>query len=232
MHRLIATIPIVLLFAGQHASAGESHLEFDVHLDAKPIGAHRFDVVRAADGTHTVSSVADFDVRFFGIPAYRYRHRATERWGQGCLVQIEASTNDNGRSLQVAGGVRSGRFQLGQGKSSVARDGCVISYAYWDPARLLRQRELLNPQTGQFDAVQFESIGEEMLVVRGAQVRADRFRLRSEKFTIDLWYSKSGEWLQLDSTTSSNRKLRYRQKGIVTTNSAPRSVSTSDSSPP
>ena len=115
----------------------------------------------------------------------------------------------------------------------VARDGCVVSYAYWDPERLLRQRELLNPQTGQFDPAKIESLGEETIAVRGAQVRADRYRLHGGKLVIDLWYSKSGEWLQLDSTTTSKRQLHYRQAGIVTTNSAPRSdVSTSDSSPP
>jgi len=236
--RLIPPLLASLLVAGRAVGASDSHLDFDVFLDDTPIGRHRFDILRAADGTSSVNSVAVFDVKILGIKVYGYRHEAMERWAQGCLVQIEATTNDNGRQLQVRGAVSSGGFQLQQGRSSTFRDACVSSYAYWDPERLLRQRELLNPQTGVFDQVQFESLGEETIVTAGAAVRANRYRLRSGKLVIELWYSQSGEWLQLDSTTSSNRRLRYRlsgigEAGIVTTNSAPRSgVSTSDNSPP
>ena len=79
------------------AAAADTHLEFEVFLDAKPVGTHRFDILRAADGTQTVKSVAAFDVKILGFVAYRYRHEATEHWAQGCLVQIKSSTNDNGR---------------------------------------------------------------------------------------------------------------------------------------
>ncbi len=194
MNRSRATVFISLLLAAQAAVASSSH-EFEVLLDSRPIGTHRFDVQRGNDGTHQVTSVAAFDVKFLGFNAYRYRHQATERWSQGCLAQIDASTDDNGKRLRVA---------------RELRDNCVSSYAYWDREQLLKQRELLNPQTGEIDAVKFEAVGEETLTVRGASVRADRYRLRSEKFVIDLWYSKTGEWLQLDSSTESKRQLRYR----------------------
>jgi hypothetical protein len=184
----------LLLLAGVvHAS--DSRLDFEVLLDAKPVGTHRFDIQRAADGTQQVRSVAAFDVKFLGLVVYRYRHQASERWGQGCLAKLDASTDDNGKLLQV---------------NHVAREGCVSSYAYWDRDLLLRQRQLLNPQTGRIDAVKFEPLGEDRIEIGGMSVIADRYRLRSDKLAIDLWYSKAGEWLQLLSTTDSKRQLRYR----------------------
>jgi hypothetical protein len=186
---------MLLLLAAGAAPASETRIDFEVLLDSRSVGTHRFDIHRTADGTQQVSSVAAFDVKFLGLPLYRYRHQATERWTQGCLAQIDSSTDDNGRRLQLARRLR---------------EGCVSSYAYWDPQVLLRQRELLNPQTGELDQVQVEAMGEEMLMVRGAAQRADRFRLRSGKLVIELWYSKAGQWLQLQSTTDSNRQLRYR----------------------
>jgi hypothetical protein len=216
MNASISTLFIALMLAAR-AALGDSRISFDVFLDAKPVGTHRFDILRAADGTQTISSVAAFDVKVLGFVAYEYRHEATEHWRRGCLVGIKSSTNDNGRALQVL---------------REFRDACVTSYAYWDPARLLEQRELFNPQTGEFDRVKIESRGEEAVMVRGTPVRADRYRLDNGKLHIDLWYSKTGEWLQLDSTTPAKRKLRYRLAGIATTNSAPSGVSTSDRSPP
>jgi len=208
---------VVLVLAARAAAAGDTRLELEVFLDAKPVGTHRFDILRAADGTQTVRSVAAFDVKLLGFVAYKYRHVARERWEQGCLVQITSSTDDNGRDLRV---------------SRDFRDACVTSYTYWDPAQLLRQSVLFNPQTGELDGVKIESRGEEAVMVRGTPMRADRYRVDNGKLLIDLWYSKSGQWLQLDSTTPARRKLRYRLAGIATTNSAPSSVGSSERSPP
>ena len=151
-----------LLFGGRAVGASDSHLEFEVLLDDRPIGTHRFDILRAADGTSSVSSVAVFDVKILGITAYRYRHEAREKWAQGCLVADRGQhQRQRPQDSRCAGAASSGRFQLEQAGHVAARDGCVVSYAYWDPERLLRQRELLNPQTGQFDPAQIESLGEE-----------------------------------------------------------------------
>ncbi len=213
MHRLITTLLCPVLVATHVAAAGDRHLEFDVFLDGRHVGTHHFDILRTGNGALTVRSVAAFEVRVLGFMTYRYRHEATERWEQGCLVQIDASTNDNGRALRVTGAMHGGHFALEHNGLSIMRDGCVSSYAYWDSARLLQQRELLNPQTGQFDAAHVESMGEKCLVIGGATVFADQYRLSNGKLVINLWYSKTGEWLQLDSTTPSRRVLNYRLRG-------------------
>ena len=177
------------------ASADDARMDFEVLLGGRPVGSHSFEVSRAADGTGQVRSVAAFDVKLLGIPVYRYRHQASEWWSKGCLARIESSTDDNGRKSRVARSM----------------DGCVISYAYWDPASLLQQRRLLNPQTGEIDAIRVERLADETLTVRGTAVAAEHYRLHGDKLVIDLWYSKQGDWLQLVSTAGANRELRYRR---------------------
>jgi hypothetical protein len=186
---------LLVLAPGVARAAGDSRIQFDVLLDGRHVGTHRFDIREAADGARQVRSAAAFDVKFLGFVAYRYRHQADESWNDGCLRQIDATTDDNGKPSRVA-------RSLGE--------GCVSSYAYWDPQALLRQRALLNPQTGEVDDVRIERMADETLSVRGAKVFAERYRLRSAKLTIDLWYSKQGEWLQLVSTAGAKRELRYR----------------------
>jgi hypothetical protein len=184
--------------------------EFQVLLDDKPIGTHSFRVREESTSTRHVSSDASFDVRVLGITLYRYRHRAEERWQDGCLQGIEASTSDNGDRLVVRGAKGTEGFRLDAPANVPVRDPCISTYAYWDPSVLLEQTELLNPQTGKYDAVRVESLGEETVQRRGSAQPARRYRLRGEELTIDLWYSPTGEWLQLASTTSSKRRLLYR----------------------
>lgn len=190
------------------AVGAEQVFDFDVNLDRRPIGTHRFTVSRQDDGTRSIRSIATFDVRFLGISAYRYRHQATESWQGECLATIEATTDDNGRSLRVTGLQQQGRFVLEQ-PAPMAMPGCLSAYAYWDRDLLLRQRTLLNPQTGKLDALRVESVGRETLQLKGQSIAADRYRLHAAQNIIDLWYSLRGEWLRLESTTGS-RRLIYR----------------------
>ncbi len=188
--------------------AATKQYDFDVLLDKRPIGTHRFAVLQEADGSVRIQSTAEFSVRLLGIPAYRYRHQSREQWRGGCLAAIEATTEDNGRDIRVAGRLGGERFQLEQ-PASTALPGCVSAYAYWNRDLLLRQSALLNPQTGQLDEVRIESLGSEPVTVAGRAVPAERYRLRAAKYVIDLWYSLRGDWLQLESSTGS-RKLVYR----------------------
>jgi hypothetical protein len=225
-----AMLSILLLLTAGAATASESRFDFEVLLDGRPVGTHRFEITRMTEGEQQVRSMAAFDVKILGLVAYRYRHQATESWRQGCLARMESTTDDNGRKSRVA---------------KTTQGGCTSSYAYWDPERLLQQREMLNPQTGEVDTVRIERLADEALMVRGATLAAERYRLHSDKLVIDLWYSKQGEWLQLESTAGAGRKLRYRlaaggsrsyrsfPAGIETTNSAPRPpVSCNARSPP
>ena len=86
---------------------------------------------------------------------------------------------------------------------------CLSAYAYWNRDLLLRQRALLNPQTGKLDALRVESLGQETLELRGRAMIAERYRLHAAQNVIELWYSPRGDWLRLESTTGS-RRLVYR----------------------
>jgi len=55
-----------------------------------------------------------------------------------------------------------------------------------------------------------EALGEESLQVRGRNVLARRYALHAAKFRIDVWYVADRQWVQLESTTESGRRLRYQ----------------------
>jgi hypothetical protein len=203
---MLSAILLPLAVAAQSTAAVREEFHFDVSLDRRPIGTHRFLVTRASDGQASIESMARFDVRILGIPAYRYRHRATEHWQGDCLAAIDAATDDNGRPLRVEGSQQRGRFLLQQ-PAPMALPGCVSAYAYWNRDLLLRQRELLNPQTGRLDALRVETIGAETLDLNGRRMSASRYRLHAAGNAIDLWYSERGDWLRLESSAGSRRLI-------------------------
>lgn len=183
---------LAMLPLGAHADSRE--WAFDVSLDGRPIGEHRFRLREIADARELVSE-ANFRVRLLFFDAYRYAHRAEERWRGNCLQRLDARTDTNGRETVV---------------NVEPTDACVQTFAYWNPS-ILEARTLLNPQTGEYVPVQVRRLGMETL---GGQ-SAERFRLIGsgrEPLEIDLWYTPARDWLALESRTPEGRRLRYARK--------------------
>jgi hypothetical protein len=181
---------------------------FKVYLSDKEIGQHVF-LVSEKDNQRHISIKADFDVNFLFINAYSYEHSNYEIWSKGCLTSIQSFTNDNGDKLFVKG-ERTGEQLTIESPSGVQKkSGCIKSFAYWDPS-FLESKQLLNAQTGEVMSVMSDYVGTEKIVIRNKPVKAERYKLHTDDFTIDLWYAEDNqEWLALNSTTSGGSTLRY-----------------------
>jgi Family of unknown function (DUF6134) len=181
---------------------------FRALLDGSPIGEHRFSVTATGDERRVVSEAA-FDVKFLGITAYRYRHKATEQWRGDCLTALDSTTDDDGKPSRVQARREGEAFNVTGGTESAAHPGCVMSFAYWNPA-IASQSQLFNAQNGKLEKVRVQRVGTGSVEVRGKPVNATEYRINRAAETISVWYSLQGDWLGLDSTVAGGRKLSYR----------------------
>ncbi len=215
MKRLIIGLPLTLLiFAGCGAAfAKEDSVSttwlFDVYLDDKKIGYHRYEIVED-EGRANVNSEANFDVKFLFINAFRYRHSNSEQWVDGCLQQIEAWTNTNGKRLAVFGEKTDSGFVVRTDEGSARLPDCVMSFAYWDP-KFLEQPRLLNPQTGELLEVDVRQLDSETLEIGDRKIEATPYKLSAKKMQLTVWYSPDQEWLALESVAKGGRIIRYER---------------------
>lgn len=209
---------IVLLFAvfvlsrpgfassAMHDAADKSW-KFRVLLDDTPIGYHQVNIDRE-NNRKTVHTQASFDVRFLFIPVYTYNHETRESWEDGCLVNINSTTDDNGDNFFISSTEKNSALTIETREGKTSIDGCVRTFAYWDP-ELLKSGRLLNTQTGEYQTVSIEDLGTGKLAIDDQALQARHFRLSVEGMTIDLWYTMDLHWLALESTTESGAVLRY-----------------------
>jgi hypothetical protein len=181
---------------------------FRVALDDSPIGYQRFTLTTQGEQKE-LHSEASFDVKVLFINAYHYRHEATELWQGDCLRSLSSRTDDDGKRLSVGSQRDSEHLNIISAKGTETLEGCVMTFAYWNPA-ILQQSRLLNPQTGAYENVTVAALGEESIDVRGRQVQARHYRISGPERPIDLWYGADGEWLALQSTVAAGRRLTYR----------------------
>jgi len=205
---LVVTILVALTsLTAADADSASRTLMFDVFLDGKKIGYHRFDI----DGTRSnaaVRSEASFDVKFLFVTAFSYRHTATESWSNGCLDEIEARTDSNGKKLNVSGERTDGGFVVDTGDVEAELPSCVMTFAYWNPG-FLEQPRLLNPQTGEYLEVEVQELGRDTIRLEGREVPARSVRVTARQMDITLWYSENAEWLALESVAKGGRIIRY-----------------------
>jgi hypothetical protein len=182
--------------------------DFKVLLDNEEIGSQRFVVSSEKDRTQ-VQVEAKFDVTFLFFTAYSYRHTNSETWNGDCLKKILAKTIDNGENFFVQGQYENGKMELETQAGQESVDGCVKTFAYWNPDWFQSDR-LLNSQTGELQKVTVRTVGEETIAVRGVPTRTEHQRIISDKFTVDLWYTLKREWVALQSTTENGGTLLYQ----------------------
>ena len=211
---LTITALVGLLSAGSSVANDDRRTwAFDVYLDDKAIGYHNFAV--AEEGTRTVlETEAEFDVKFLFVTAFRYKHSNTEIWSDGCLDELYATTDNNGELLTVTGAEESKAFEVSSKRGEQTLDGCVRSFAYWNPA-ILEADRLLNSQTGEYEDVDVQLEGEDLINVAGQEVSANRYRVSVSRGDIFLWYTKSDNtWVALDAPAKGKRRIRYQATDI------------------
>ena len=177
--------------------------DFDVSMDGKVIGTHSF-MLEAQDGKQLLKSDAKFNVKFLSVTVFRYHHTANEVWENDCLQKLDAKTEENSKVTQVNGLQEKQNFKVTAQKPLQIASECVMTFAYWNP-KILQQKKLLNPQTGDYLAANISSLGKQTISVRGQPVNADHYKIDTTKFKIDIWYSVEGDWLALQSLTPDGR---------------------------
>ena len=213
MNRLIAAhiILLLLISAQVHASLAASSenqsWRFRVFLDDSPIGYHHFKLKRDGD-VQRLHINAEFDVSLFFINVYSYRHDNTETWEGGCLQRLSSETNDDGTIEKVDLKKQNNDLLITSTSGDRQLQGCIRSFAYWNP-QLLKSDRLLNAQTGELVDVSFTKIGTQSVSIENRTVEAIAYQLSGEDIDIRLWYSTDGHWLGLQSETSDGYTLRY-----------------------
>lgn len=189
------------------ATGNGEQLLYDVYLDGNKIGYHKI-TIRPEKSRKIVEIEAEFNVKFLLFTAYKYKHQTQEEWQDNCLVSIDSETNDNGKRYSVSGREQNGQFKVEIGETVQQLPACIKTFAYWDP-NLLKASHLLNTQTGKFTPVDTRYLGTENIDMNGRTMNARHYRISSNEFDIDLWYSSDMEWLALSTATENGANLRY-----------------------
>ena len=186
---------------------------FDVYLDKGKMGQHTFNLSEANE----LTSIAKFNVKVLFIEAYKYDHKALEKWQGNCLSSIAAHSVENKVTTDVSGKLMDGSFVVDNGKATQKLPACSMTFAYWNP-KILEQNKLLNPQNAEWLDTKIIKVGAETIDIKGKQTLTTHYKLDGSlegksKLKIDLWYTAdTNNWVALKSVTPEGYTVSYKLK--------------------
>ena len=203
--RVISFLSMMLLCCSVYAE----QINFQVQLNDKDIGFHEFNVQN-----DTISNKAQFDVKLWFIPAYKYRHTATEVYKDNCLIQLESKTQDGADFFELSSLADSAFFKIKVNDKDYNHPACSQTFRYWD-IQFTEQNLAINPQDGEIFKLSFSKDVDEEVKTKTNTFLANKFTLRAindqdEKFHIELWYEQnSKKWIKLKSYLKDDNVITY-----------------------
>jgi Family of unknown function (DUF6134) len=162
---------------------------FAILKDGAPVGVHRVAFDRS--GTRiAIREATAIEVRLAVIPIYRFEHEARQIWENGRAVRIDATTNDNGKELQITvrpdgqGYIRTVNGRVDRFNASMA----VL--AFWNKDTL-KHHAFFSVVEDRTLRASFEFAGKERITIAGAGLDVDHYRMVGDEER-ELWYDAAG----------------------------------------
>ncbi|MGE0595524.1 MAG: DUF6134 family protein [Hyphomonadaceae bacterium] len=207
--RIAAFAALAAFGLASTASAAPStagRTEFEVLRNGQPFGRHVVQV-SGSGGAFSVRSEVNLRVGAGPVTLYRYEQACRETWRDGALSSLECSTLKDGRRTQVSAQIEGAALNVSGADG--ARDFPPEAWpTTWWTRPPTDVDFMLNTETGTRMPVQVTRIGRETIEVGGAQIEADRYRVRGT-LTVDLWYDSAGRWVGC-TFTARGQRISYR----------------------
>ena len=219
---LAAAVTLALVLIGPLAAAlpAADALAFKVFRDGEPLGHHRLAFRRDGGELHVTIDIR-LEVKFAFLTVFRYRHSNHEVWRDGQLIAIDTETDDDGESYWLSGQASEAGFLVEGSSGRFLAPAEIMPTSYWNPKTVLQER-LLDTQRGRLLAVEIAPAGAETVLVEGAPVNAQRYRMTGD-LELDLWYATddqwSGEWAKI-SFEARGAEVVYARENPAAANAA------------
>lgn len=180
--------------------------EYDILRDGENVGTHRIDFHRSGNLT-IVESRSTITVPFLFFTAYRFDYQARSVWRNGTLIELVATTNDDGKMSRMSLRQDGGKLLLDSPEGRLHLDAAPAPTEHWS-VQFLRQ-SVLNTITGRINQISLTPLGDAYVPASLGMLKAQRFRLDGD-LKLETWYDRDGRWLGMRFAAKDGSNIEYR----------------------
>lgn len=206
--RLAALLVFFAAFActAHGAIARDDRMTFQVSRDGSQIGTSTIEI-EGSDAQKSIQIATHVEVKFAFFTLYHFDQTETERWANGQLLALSATTNDNGSIRKISASSCSDGLVVQAGGSTRKVVPATVPASLWNAA-LLTQASALSPQDGTIVPVKVTDKGDDALVVHGRTMHV-RHYVVTTTFAQDVWYDMNHRLVQMEMKARDGSTIRY-----------------------
>ena len=186
---------------------------YDVERNGAVIGRHEVTFTRSGDDL-VAEATSTMRVTLLGLPLYRFSYQSRDVWRDGLLVELAATTDDDGSRSGVTAHRDGAEVLIDGSQGRLTAAGPVFPTNHWNAA-VRGTGQVLNTITGGLNAVTMTPVGRETVETRQGPVGATLWTYRGD-LTVDVWYDDAGRWVGLRFPARDGSTITYvcRQCGV------------------
>ena len=179
---------------------------FSVMRNGEPIGVHRVNFDRNGDEL-IVASRFEAEVKFLFLTAFEYLYESKAVWRNGCMVELKATTDDNGDKSRVLALLANGQLKIEGPAGTISGRAGLLPSNHWNSG-ILESTQVLNTITGQVASINIADLGEKPVVVN-SQPASARHYVYSGDLQTEVWYDDSGRWVKMRFRAEDGSRIEY-----------------------
>lgn len=180
---------------------------FSVLREGKPIGSHRVSFGREGESL-VVDSRFEAEVKVMFITAFEYLYRSRSVWRDGCMVKLQATTDDNGERSRVTARLADGRLMIDGPSGETHGLPGLFPTDHWH-AGVLGSDQVLNTITGRVASVDILDMGEAAIRAEDGRIVSARHYVYSGDLHTEVWYDASGRWVKMRFRAEDGSRIEY-----------------------
>ena len=183
-----------------------NEIVFSVMRNGEPIGVHRVNFDRNGDEL-IVASRFEAEVKFLFLTAFEYLYESKAVWRNGCMVELKATTDDNGDKSRVLARLADGQLKIEGPAGTIRGTPGLLPSNHWNSG-ILESNQVLNTITGTVASINIADLGEKPVVVN-AQPASARHYVYSGDLQTEVWYDDSGRWVKMRFRAEDGSSIEY-----------------------
>lgn len=191
---------------------------FDIMREGERIGTHKITFTQTPDGVEAKTDISlSVDVLW---TTYDFNYRATDRWEEGLLAELDVSLDDDGDEREIKAWRDGANLMVDGPEGELKARGAVVPTTHWNP-NVLKGSLVLNTLTGEIHRITLSDLGEEVVRTAQGPVLARHYVYNTDA-NVETWYDDKGRWVRLRFPGQDGSTIDYfcQRCGISTTESS------------
>lgn len=182
-------------------------IRFEVLRNGTPVGGHTVSFGRQGERiTTTTRFEVAVDVLFF--TAYRYVYASDATWNGSCLLELKATTDDNGDRTAVSVKREGPRLVVSGPEGMTSTGLATLPTEHWIYGAVGRDA-VINTITGRVNAVEVEPAGAEAVRTADGRAISARRYVYAGELQNEVWYDAEGRWVKMRFPAKDGSTIEY-----------------------